>query len=170
MRREDGGEAGPRFKQEPENHLLLVDVTLACNQRCLFFAVTSWVRNKEPVQIETSILELNQDEIKALAHFEPQVAQWVTICSTTSTNAARTLKQDSQTQAILVNSSGQDSCANRRIFMENPKLVPFSTHSSSGLLCIEITNSITGSRCSVGTRKPRSYAVGTSNETLRTKY
>ena len=39
MRRKKGGEAGTASKNEPENHLMLLNMILACNQLCLFFEV-----------------------------------------------------------------------------------------------------------------------------------
>ena len=36
MKGKRGGGAGPHLKSEPENHLMLVSMTLACNQLCLF--------------------------------------------------------------------------------------------------------------------------------------
>ena len=36
------------------------------------------------VYVETSILELNQENVTALAHYKPQVCEWETICPTTS--------------------------------------------------------------------------------------
>ena len=35
--RTKGGGAGTHFKNEPENHLMLVQMTLACDHLCLFF-------------------------------------------------------------------------------------------------------------------------------------
>ena len=41
------------------------------------------IQNKMPVQTRTSILEVNPEEVTALAHHKPQVRAGVTICSTT---------------------------------------------------------------------------------------
>ena len=45
---------------------------LACNQLCMFSKKT-WIQNKMPVEIHTSILEVNQEEVTALAHHTHQV-------------------------------------------------------------------------------------------------
>ena len=75
MRRKKGGGAGTVFfKTVPENHLTLVKMILACNQLPLFlFELTMWMQDKNQVQIRTSFLELNQEEIAALIHHKPQV-------------------------------------------------------------------------------------------------
>ena len=65
--RTKGGGAGTHFKNEPENHLMLVHMTLACDHIYLFFFSTKTVR------IGTSILDFSQEEVTASAHHEPQV-------------------------------------------------------------------------------------------------
>ena len=74
MRREKGRGAGTHFENESENHLMLVNLVLACNPLGLFFSM--WkkrIQNKMPVRIATSILKLNQQKVTVLVHHEPQV-------------------------------------------------------------------------------------------------
>ena len=53
---------------------MLVNVMLACTIKlCLSLATEKWIQNKMPVQIDTAILELNQEEVTALAHHKPKV-------------------------------------------------------------------------------------------------
>ena len=56
MKRNKGGGAGTHFKTEPENHLMLVNMTWACNG-------------------------LNQVEVTALAHNGQTYVKWVVICT-----------------------------------------------------------------------------------------
>ena len=80
-----------------------------------------------PVRIETSILDMNQDEVTASAHHEPQVCAvgdrspseskrrrgWKNHLNQRNKNSLRKLLkvQDSRTRTTVVNSSGQDRSA-----------------------------------------------------------
>ena len=64
LKRKKGGRAGTHFNNEPENHLILVNMILACT---VFFAMKNWIQNTMPISIENSILELNQEEHTASA-------------------------------------------------------------------------------------------------------
>ena len=46
---------------------------LGVQSTLIIFAVYNWIQNKMPVQIQTSILESNQEEVRALAHHRPHV-------------------------------------------------------------------------------------------------
>ena len=81
-RKKGGGGAGTHFKSEPGNHLMLVDLTVACNRLCLFYAVQDRIQNKMPVQIRISIMELRQEEIAAFAHQKTTCLWWLNICTT----------------------------------------------------------------------------------------
>ena len=67
-----GGGAGTHFTSQ-QNHLMLGIMILACSELCLFFAVKIGYRTRCQLKIETSILEMNQEDVTALAHHEPQV-------------------------------------------------------------------------------------------------
>ena len=72
MRRKKAGGAGTHyFKDEPGNHLMLVNMMLARHQLCLFFAEKFGFGTRKPTQI--SVFELNQEEATVSADHEPQV-------------------------------------------------------------------------------------------------
>ena len=72
--RKKGGGVGTYFRNEAENEFMLVNMISACNQLLFFlFCSAVRIRNKMPVQIRTSTLELNQAQVTALAHHKPQV-------------------------------------------------------------------------------------------------
>ena len=52
---------------------MLVNMIKACNKLCLLCEVKTWIQNKMPVQIDTTIAELSQEEVTALTHHKPQV-------------------------------------------------------------------------------------------------
>ena len=65
MRRKPGGGA---FQNAPNKSSDARDYDI-CVQTTLFvLAVKMWIQNKMPVQIRTSILDLNREEVTALAH------------------------------------------------------------------------------------------------------
>ena len=66
MKRKTGG-VGTQFRNEPDNHLILVNGM----QPTFFIRERQWTQNKMPVQIQTSTLEVNQEEGTALAHHRP---------------------------------------------------------------------------------------------------
>ena len=87
------------IRNESENHRMLVNMILACNQ-FRFFQKKKKKRNDEldreqDVEIQTSTLRLNEEQVIALAHHRPQIGavdehvlhvnsrfvQWVTIDS-----------------------------------------------------------------------------------------
>ena len=57
MKRKNGRRVEKHFTTEPGNHLMLVNTILACNP--LLFCSEIGIKNKLPVQIHTSNLELN---------------------------------------------------------------------------------------------------------------
>ena len=51
-------------------------------QSIVFFRSVDWLQNKMPVQIQTSTLEMKQEEATALAHHRLQVGAVANICTT----------------------------------------------------------------------------------------
>ena len=138
------------MNNESEKHLMLVMMILACNH-LFFFAVKAWIQNKMPVQIHTSILVLNQEEVTALTHqgppvcavgdqFEepPQPTQQELTLKAEEARFSRTVDigQLFRTRP-LCNIDGK-SVVRLSKELANPKLVPFSTHSSQRIKCTEI--------------------------------
>ena len=68
-RKTGGGGVGNHFRNEPDNHRLLVNMMLSSYQHC--FSQWNWLWNKMFVRIQTSTLELNHEEAAALAHHRP---------------------------------------------------------------------------------------------------
>ena len=64
MNRRKGGGVGRHFRNESDNHRMLVNMILA---------MKIWIHNKMSVRIQTSTVELNQVEVAALARSRPQV-------------------------------------------------------------------------------------------------
>ena len=73
MKRKRGGGVGTHFEHESDNHRMLVHVMLACNQLCWFFGEKIGSRTTCRLRLKHSTLELNQEEVTALAHHRPQV-------------------------------------------------------------------------------------------------
>ena len=71
VKRKKGGGVGTHFKNETDNHRMLVNMVLACNPLSLFFAVNKCIQNKMSVWIQTSTLGLHQEEVTAVAHHRP---------------------------------------------------------------------------------------------------
>ena len=69
MKRNRGGRVGTQLKYEPDNHRMLVEMILACKPTlCFCCNEKNWIQNKMPVDIQTSTLELTQEEVTAPAH------------------------------------------------------------------------------------------------------
>ena len=64
-----------------DNHRMLVNMILACSQNDVGFAAKKWIHYENSVKIQTSYLELNQEEVMAQTlNTDDKCVQWMNIC------------------------------------------------------------------------------------------
>ena len=123
MKRQKRGGVGTHFRNEPDNHRVLVNMILACFRICFFLGVKIGSGSRCQFRFAPPLSKLNQEEVTAWAYHRPQVCAVDEQLPTMSRRLVQPTQQDlvvkaSQETVFLkkircwsINSSERDQCA-----------------------------------------------------------